>query len=72
MLCEDKTGMLKQLTTVISDDDTNIRHMDVKTDNLDALIDVVVDIQDTKHLDRLVNGIRKIHGVRDVQRIKKL
>ncbi len=72
VVCDDKTGMLKQLTTVISNDDTNIRHMDVKTDSLQATIDVVVDIQDTKHLDRLVMGIRKIHGVREVQRVKKL
>jgi GTP diphosphokinase / guanosine-3',5'-bis(diphosphate) 3'-diphosphatase len=72
VVCDDRTGMLKQLTSVISDDDTNIRHMDVKTDNMEATIDVVADIQDTKHLDRLVNGIRKIQGVRDVQRIKKL
>ena len=66
------TALLKQLTAVISDDNTNIRHMDVRTDDHRADIDVTIDIEDVKHLDRIVSGIRKIPGILDVQRVKKI
>jgi guanosine-3',5'-bis(diphosphate) 3'-pyrophosphohydrolase len=70
--CDDRAGLLKQLTAVISDDNTNIRHMDVRTDDHRADIDVTIDIEDVKHLDRIVSGIRKIPGILDVQRVKKV
>jgi GTP diphosphokinase / guanosine-3',5'-bis(diphosphate) 3'-diphosphatase len=73
VFCDDRSGLLKELTAVISDDNTNIRHLDVRTTpDTQAYIDVVVDIEDMKHLERITGGIRKIQGVREVQRIKKL
>ncbi len=70
--CDDRAGMLKQLTAIISDDNTNIRHMDVRTDDYRANIDVIIDIEDVKHLDHIISGIRQIPGVLDVQRVKKI
>jgi len=35
-------------------------------------VDIVVDIADLKHLERILTGVRKIPGVRDVQRVQKL
>jgi len=32
----------------------------------------VIDIEDLNHLQRIVTGLRKIPGVRDVQRIQKI
>jgi GTP diphosphokinase / guanosine-3',5'-bis(diphosphate) 3'-diphosphatase len=73
VFCDDRSGLLKELTAVISDDNTNIRHLDVRTTpDTQAFIDVVVDIEDLKHLERITGGMRKIQGVREVQRIKKL
>jgi GTP diphosphokinase / guanosine-3',5'-bis(diphosphate) 3'-diphosphatase len=72
VVTDDRTGMLKNLTAVISDDNTNIRHMDVRTDEDQATIEVVVDIEDMKHLERIITGIKKVQGVRDVARVKKL
>src|SRR5438477_563402 len=72
VFCDDRAGLLKQLTAVISDDNTNIRHMDVRTDDHRADIDVTIDIEDVKHLDRIVSGIRKIPGILDVQRVKSI
>ena len=70
---DDRAGILKQLTAVISDDNTNIRNISTAVqDGGDAKIDVVIDIEDLKHLDRIVRGVRKIPGIRDVQRIKRL
>jgi GTP diphosphokinase / guanosine-3',5'-bis(diphosphate) 3'-diphosphatase len=35
-------------------------------------VEIVADIADLKHLERIVTGVRKIPGVRDVQRLQKL
>ncbi|PYY01055.1 MAG: GTP pyrophosphokinase [Acidobacteria bacterium] len=72
VVCDDRTGMLKQVTAAISDDNTNIRHMDVRTGDSRASIDITIDIEDVKHLDRIVSGIRRIPGIIDVQRLKKI
>jgi GTP pyrophosphokinase len=70
--CDDRAGLLKNLTAVISDDNTNIRNLDVRTGEAQAHIDVVVDIEDVKHLERITQDLRKVQGVREVQRVQKL
>jgi GTP pyrophosphokinase len=70
--CDNRPGMLKQIATVISDANTNIRNIEAKTEQEKATVEIVADIADLKHLDRIVTGVRKIPGVRDVQRLQKL
>jgi GTP diphosphokinase / guanosine-3',5'-bis(diphosphate) 3'-diphosphatase len=70
--CDNRPGMLKQIATVISDANTNIRNIEAKTAEETATVEIVADIADLKHLDRIVTGVRKIPGVRDVQRLQKL
>ncbi len=70
--CDNRPGMLKAIATVISDANTNIRNMDAKTVEDSATVDIVVDIADLKHLERILSGVRKIPGVREVQRVQKL
>jgi len=72
LFSDDRAGLLKNITAVISDDDTNIRNLDVRTGEAQAHIDVVVDIEDVKHLERITNDLRKVQGVREVQRVQKL
>jgi len=71
--CDDRTGMLKELTAVISDDNTDIRGVDIRRDeNGEAIIEFVVEAEDVRHLNRMVLGIRRVNGVRTVQRTQKL
>jgi len=70
--CDDRFGMLKQITAVISDAKTNIRDMQVRSANTQANIDVILDIADLKHLENIINGVRKIPGVHEVQRLQKV
>ncbi|HVW78122.1 MAG TPA: bifunctional (p)ppGpp synthetase/guanosine-3',5'-bis(diphosphate) 3'-pyrophosphohydrolase [Alloacidobacterium sp.] len=71
--CDDRQGMLKELTATISDDNTNIRSVDSRPGpNSDATVEFIVDTEDVRHLNRLVMGIRRVPGVRDVQRSQKL
>ncbi|MBV9609257.1 MAG: bifunctional (p)ppGpp synthetase/guanosine-3',5'-bis(diphosphate) 3'-pyrophosphohydrolase, partial [Acidobacteria bacterium] len=72
VFCDDRAGILKQMTAIISDDNTNIRNIEARTSGGEANIDVVIDIEDLKHLDRIITGIRKVPGIRDVQRVQKI
>jgi GTP diphosphokinase / guanosine-3',5'-bis(diphosphate) 3'-diphosphatase len=71
--CDDRTGMLKELTAVISDDNTNIRGVEMRHDeDGEAIIEFVVEAEDVRHLNRMVLGLRRVAGVRAVQRTQKL
>jgi GTP pyrophosphokinase len=72
LFTDDRAGMLKQITAIISDDNTNIRNIEARTANSQATIDVVIEIEDLKHLEKMIVDLRKIGGVRDVQRVQKL
>jgi GTP pyrophosphokinase len=73
IFCDDRTGMLKELTAVISDDNTNIRGVEIhQAENGEAVIEFVVEAEDLHHLNRMVLGIRRVAGVRTVQRTQKL
>ncbi|HET9402686.1 MAG TPA: bifunctional (p)ppGpp synthetase/guanosine-3',5'-bis(diphosphate) 3'-pyrophosphohydrolase [Candidatus Acidoferrales bacterium] len=66
---QDRTGMLADLTSVISDAGSNIQTLSSRPDNLRARIDVTVEIANRKQLERIVNGIKKISGVFGVDRV---
>jgi GTP pyrophosphokinase len=73
VFCDDRTGMLKELTAVISDDNTNIRGVEMRHDeDGEAVIEFVVEAEDMRHLNRMVLGLRRVPGVRAVQRTQKL
>ena len=71
--CDDRAGMLKELTAVISDDNTNIRNVDIKqSPDGEAMVEFVVEAQDLRHLNKMVLGLRRVPGVRTVQRTQKI
>ena len=73
VFCDDRTGMLKELTAVISDNNTNIRGVDIRQDDDgEAQIEFLVEAEDLRHLNKMVLGLRRINGVRAVQRTQKL
>jgi len=72
VFCDDRFGMLKQITAVISDTDTNIRNIGARTENGQANVDIVIEIADLKHLESIIQGVRKIPGVHDVQRLQRV
>jgi guanosine-3',5'-bis(diphosphate) 3'-pyrophosphohydrolase len=72
VFCDDRFGMLKQITGVIGDTKTNIRDIQVRSSNAQANVDIILDIADLKHLENIINGVRKIPGVHEVQRLQKV
>ena len=67
---DDRPGMLNQLTSVLSDENTNIRSLEAKTEveQDGALVEMTVDVRDKRQLEKLVAAMRRISGVRDVER----
>jgi guanosine-3',5'-bis(diphosphate) 3'-pyrophosphohydrolase len=73
ILCDDRAGLLREFTAIISDDGTNIRSSASNaTADGGAVIDFVVETVDVRHLNRLVDKLRRVQGVRDVQRVQKI
>jgi GTP pyrophosphokinase len=69
---DDRPGIITQVSAVISGEDSNIRHIEAKTGNAMATIDVIFETRDVNHLNRIITGIRKVNGVRDVERVQKM
>jgi guanosine-3',5'-bis(diphosphate) 3'-pyrophosphohydrolase len=73
VFCDDRTGMLKELTAIVSEDNTNIRGVEIHRDEGDeAIVEFVVEAEDLHHLNRMVLALRRVPGVRAVQRTQKL
>jgi GTP pyrophosphokinase len=72
IFCDDRTGMLKELIAVISDDNTNITGVDIRQEDGEAVVEFVVEAEDLRHLNKMVLGLRRVAGVRAVQRTQKL
>jgi len=71
--CDDRTGMLKELTAVISDENADIRGVDLKRDEEgEAIIEFIVEAEDVRHLNRMVLGLKRVSGVRQVLRSQKV
>jgi GTP pyrophosphokinase len=68
---DDRPGMLNQLTSVLSDENTNIRSLEAKaeTDQDGGVVEMTVDVRDKKQLEKLVAAMRRLSGVRDVERL---
>jgi GTP pyrophosphokinase len=69
---DDRPGLLNQLTSILSTENTNIRSLEARTDaehGDGAIIEMTVDVRDKKQLEKLIVAMRRISGVRDVERL---
>jgi GTP pyrophosphokinase len=73
VLTEDRPGMLSQITTALFNEQTNIRSLETRGDDVHntagAVIDMTIEVKDKKQLERVVTAIRRISGVRDIERV---
>lgn len=66
---EDRTGVLADITATVSNVKTNILDAEARTlEDGFGLIEITVEIEDTAHLDKIVDHLKQIKGVRDVER----
>ncbi len=70
---DDRPGLLHQLTSVLLGENTNVRSLEARTgvnggDDA-AMVEMTVDVRDKKQLEKLCSAMRRISGVRDVERL---
>lgn len=69
-LTENRTGMLAGITGAISDMKTNIRDTRASVgEDQRGRIEVTVEVFDVKHLGKVINSIKNVAGVIDVERL---
>jgi len=71
---DDRPGILSQLTSVVFHEGSNIRALEAQPDEQrsdgSALISMAVDVRDKKQLERVIAAVRRISGVRDIDRVQ--
>ena len=61
--------MLADVTSAISGVRSNIQNIEARTGDGGASIEVTLDIVDLRHLEQIVSSLKKINGVREVERV---
>jgi GTP pyrophosphokinase len=71
---DDRPGVLHQLTSILSAESSNIRSLEARRDEKrtddSAVIDITIDVRDKKQLERVTTAVRRIPGVRDIERMQ--
>jgi GTP pyrophosphokinase len=70
ILTEDRTGLLADITATVSNVKANI--LDARARVLeggDGLIEITVEVNDTAHLQKIIGYLKRIGGVRDIERL---
>jgi len=68
VLTEDRQGILAKLISTISNLKTNIRQMETRTGDGKATTELVLEIADLKHLERVIRSLSGVEGVTRVDR----
>ena len=70
---EDRPGMLSQITTALFQEQTNIHTLETRPaegpTNEGALISMTLEVKDKRQLERVISAIRRISGIRDIERV---
>jgi len=72
VVCQDKKGVIAELSSVISAMDINISHAEVETtQDLRAICNFRLDVLDLTQLNQVVAALRKVKCVLSIERLKK-
>jgi len=71
---DDRPGMLNQLTSILSGENTNIRSLEARQNTSEgadgAVIEMTIAVRDKRQLEKLIAAMRRTSGVRDVERMQ--
>ncbi len=71
---DDRPGMLNQLTSVLFGEGSDIRSLEARSDTRrghdGATVDMTIEVKDKKQFERIAAAMRRLPGVRDVERIQ--
>ena len=69
IICEDRSGLLIDVTKLITDSKVPLRGVEAKTVNSKAIFMMTLEISNKEQLEKLVNNIKKVQSVEEVIRI---
>lgn len=71
---DDRPGMLNQLTSVLFNENSNIRSLEARQDDRHgadgAIVEMTVEVKDKRQLEKVTGSIRRLPGVRDIERVQ--
>ena len=71
VLAVDKTGVLANVSTAISECQANISRAEITTrEDRKAMLDFVIEIADTAHLSRVLKAVERVDGVITARRMR--
>jgi len=71
VICNDKKGVLAEISTVISSLDVNISQANIDTrPNMQAICNFKMDVNDLNQLNQIISAIKKLKSVIAVDRIR--
>ena len=68
---EDRKGILADVSSKIAGINTNIQKVEARTSDQMGRIDMTVEINDVKHLQKVIKSLRGVDGVIDVERASR-
>ncbi len=69
---EDRQGILAEITSAISNLKTNIRESRSSSEGGRGMVEVTVEIHDVRHLRKVIQSLKSIRGIQEVERVSKL
>ena len=71
VVCNDRKGVLTEVSSVITSFDINISFAQVETTDMMAICIFVIDVHDLQQLNSIFSAIRQLKIVRSIERIRK-
>ena len=71
ILVHDRKGILADLSSKVAGVNTNIKTLEATTDEQEGRINMTVEINDLKHLEKVIKTLQRVQGVRAIERLTK-
>ena len=72
ILGEDRKNLLKDITLCMAKQDINILTANFATEDMYAKGNLNIEVKDLHHLTKIINSIRKLHGIFSVERVENV
>ena len=71
VVCDDRKGILTEVSSIISSFDVNISYAQVETIDMIATCNFVIDVNNLKQLNQIVVAIKQLKAVKSIERMRK-
>lgn len=71
VICEDRKGILTEVSSTISSFDINISYAQVETNDMIATCNFVIDVNNLQQLNQIVAAIKQLKAVKFIDRMRK-